>query len=66
MRTARSTAENFGVMAGSTTRFKIAETNGYCSRTPTPEDIRDNAARILDEEAIAGAGLTFGSTAGTP
>jgi NAD(P)-dependent dehydrogenase (short-subunit alcohol dehydrogenase family) len=55
--------EIFGVMAGSTTRIRVAETKGFVSRTPTPDAIRDHFAGILDEATLAASGLTFGTEA---
>ena len=57
--------ETFGTMSGTTTRLKVAETNGYFSRTPTPEAVRDNFADIMAEEAIAKSGLVFADQAET-
>jgi NAD(P)-dependent dehydrogenase (short-subunit alcohol dehydrogenase family) len=51
--------EIFGAMSGTTTRIKVAETAGYFSRTPTPESIRDNFEKIVDERALLASGLTF-------
>ena len=53
--------EIFGAMSGTTTRIKVAETTGYFSKAPTPEAIRDNFDKILDQEALDGAHLTFGA-----
>jgi NAD(P)-dependent dehydrogenase (short-subunit alcohol dehydrogenase family) len=55
--------EVFGVMAGTTTRIKVAETVGFHSTTPTPETIRDNFARVMDEAAFAKSGLLFSADA---
>ncbi|MBB6125353.1 SDR family NAD(P)-dependent oxidoreductase [Sphingobium subterraneum] len=57
--------EVLGVMSGTTTRIKIAETQGYWSSTPTPEAIRDHFTHIMAEETLAGSGLTFGQEAET-
>jgi NAD(P)-dependent dehydrogenase (short-subunit alcohol dehydrogenase family) len=51
--------EVFGVMAGTTTRIKVAETAGFHSRNPTPETIRDNLDRILDNATLERSGLFF-------
>jgi NAD(P)-dependent dehydrogenase (short-subunit alcohol dehydrogenase family) len=51
--------EVFGVMAGTTTRLKVAETAGFHSRNPTPETIRDNFDRILDNATLERSGLLF-------
>jgi len=51
--------ESFTVMAGTTTRIKFAETRGYRDDAPTPEMIRDNFERILGEQEISAAALSF-------
>jgi len=51
--------EVFGVMAGTTTRIKVAETGGFHSRSPTPETIRDNFGLIMDDTTLASSGLLF-------
>ena len=51
--------EVFGVMAGTTTRIKVAETVGFRSRSPTPETVRDNFGRIMDDDTLARSGLVF-------
>jgi len=51
--------EVFGVMAGTTTRIKIAETAGFHSKSPTPEAVRDNFGRIMDAATLVGSGLVF-------
>jgi len=55
--------EVFGVMAGTTTRIKIAETSGFHSRNPTPETVRDNFGRIMDAATLKESGLLFPSEA---
>jgi NAD(P)-dependent dehydrogenase (short-subunit alcohol dehydrogenase family) len=55
--------EVFGVMAGTTTRIKIAETVGFRSRSPTPETVRDNFGRIMDDATLARSGLVFSADA---
>ncbi|WP_176488983.1 SDR family NAD(P)-dependent oxidoreductase [Rhizorhabdus dicambivorans] len=58
------TGEIFGVMAGTTTRIKVVETPGYCSRNPTPEAIRDAFEDvILDQRRFDAAGLVIGKEA---
>ena len=54
--------EVFGVMAGTTTRILIAETEGFSSPAPTPEAIRDNFDRILDSDAVDDSRLDFGAS----
>src|SRR5882757_3531479 len=51
--------EIFGVMAGTTSRIKIAETVGFHAKRPTPESVRDNFDRVLDNAALEGSGLLF-------
>ncbi len=51
--------EIFGVMSGTTTRIKVAETKGFRSRNPTPEAVRDNFDRVLDADALAKSELLF-------
>ena len=51
--------EIFGAMAGTTTRIRMAETDGFHSRNPTPEAVRDNVTRIMDAGALEGSGLLF-------
>jgi NAD(P)-dependent dehydrogenase (short-subunit alcohol dehydrogenase family) len=51
--------EIFGAMSGTTTRIKVAETAGFFSKTPTPESIRDNFEKILDQQTLDSSGLTF-------
>jgi hypothetical protein len=46
-------------MAGTTTRIKVAETAGFHSRNPTPETVRDNFARIMDDTTLERSGLLF-------
>ena len=46
-------------MAGTTTRIKIAETAGFHSRSPTPETVRDNFDRIMDDATLEKSGLYF-------
>ena len=48
---------SFGCIAGSTTRIVVAETRGITSAQPTPEFVRDNFSRVLDEAAVDGSGL---------
>lgn len=56
--------EIFGVMAGTTTRIKVVETPGYCSRSPTPEAIRDAFDDlILDQPRFDASGLVTGKEA---
>jgi NAD(P)-dependent dehydrogenase (short-subunit alcohol dehydrogenase family) len=57
------TGEVFGVMAGSTTRVRIAETRGVCSRSPTPELIRDRFDQIMADDAGVSSGLEFPESA---
>jgi NAD(P)-dependent dehydrogenase (short-subunit alcohol dehydrogenase family) len=51
--------EVFGVMAGTTTRIKVAETTGFHSRNPTPETVRDNFGRIMDDTTLERSKLLF-------
>ncbi len=51
--------EVFGVMGGTTNRIKIAETDGFHSRSPTPETVRDNFGRIMDAAALEESDLLF-------
>jgi NAD(P)-dependent dehydrogenase (short-subunit alcohol dehydrogenase family) len=51
--------EVFGVMAGTTTRIKVAETVGFHSRNPTPETVRDNFDRVMADTTLNGSGLLF-------
>lgn len=55
--------ESFGVMAGSTTRICIAESQGYTSQSPTPETIRDNFSQIMATDVFASSSLVFGDDA---
>ncbi|KQX23530.1 MULTISPECIES: SDR family NAD(P)-dependent oxidoreductase [unclassified Sphingomonas] len=60
----KANGEIFGVMAGTTTRIKVVETPGYCSRTPTPEAIRDAFDdEILDQDRFDRSGLVIGREA---
>jgi NAD(P)-dependent dehydrogenase (short-subunit alcohol dehydrogenase family) len=51
--------EVFTTMAGTTAHLVIAETYGFGSDMPTPEDIRDNADRIFIGEQARNSGLQF-------
>lgn len=51
--------ESFGIIAGTTTRIRVAETHGYASRTPTPEQIRDHFGQIRDQATFDASGLIF-------
>jgi NAD(P)-dependent dehydrogenase (short-subunit alcohol dehydrogenase family) len=51
--------EVFGVMAGTTTRIKVAETVGFRSRSPTPETVRDNFDLVMDATTLERSGLVF-------
>jgi NAD(P)-dependent dehydrogenase (short-subunit alcohol dehydrogenase family) len=51
--------EIFGVMSGTMTRIRVAETDGFHHRCPTPELIRDNFDRIMDDAAFEGSDLLF-------
>jgi len=55
--------EVFGVMAGTTTRMKVAETVGFHSRNPTPESVRDNFVHIMDDATLERSGLLFSADA---
>lgn len=60
----KATGEIFGVMSGTTSRIKVVETPGYCSRTPTPEAIRHAFAdEILDQDRFERSGLVIGEEA---
>jgi NAD(P)-dependent dehydrogenase (short-subunit alcohol dehydrogenase family) len=51
--------EVFGVMAGTTSRIKMAETVGFHAKHPTPESVRDNFELILDDALLESSGLLF-------
>ena len=51
--------EVFGVMSGTTTRIRIAETDGFHDRSPTPEAIRDNFGLVMGADTPEGPGLLF-------
>ena len=52
--------ESFGSMSGTTTRIRIAESHGHLDKSPTPESIRDNFDKIMDQAAFDASGLIFG------
>ena len=51
--------QSFGAIAGSTSRIVIAETNGFQSRSPTAEAIRDHRDQIMDVGDVAASNLVF-------
>jgi NAD(P)-dependent dehydrogenase (short-subunit alcohol dehydrogenase family) len=55
--------EVFGVMAGTTTRIKVAETDGFHSRRPTPETVRDSFGLVMDAAALDESRLIFSADA---
>lgn len=55
--------KTFGAMSGTTTLLRVAETEGYFSRNPTPEAVRDNFATIIADDAFAGSALVFSDQA---
>ena len=55
--------EIFGVMSGTMTRIRVAETDGFHHRCPTPELVRDNFDRIMDDAAFETSGLLFSADA---
>jgi hypothetical protein len=55
----KANGEVFGVMAGTTTRIKVAETAGFHSRSPTAETVRDNFQRVMDDTTLESSGLVF-------
>ena len=59
----QANGEIFGVMSGTTTRIKVAETDGFHHKHPTPELIRDNFDRVMDDMAFAGSSLLFSTDA---
>lgn len=54
--------EIFTAIAGTTARIRIAETVGFQSRTPTPEDISQHADDILDRDSFDRSNLVFATT----
>jgi len=54
--------EIFTAIAGTTARIRIAETVGFQSRTPTPEDICQHADEILDQDSFDRSTLVFATT----
>jgi NAD(P)-dependent dehydrogenase (short-subunit alcohol dehydrogenase family) len=55
----RVNGEVFTAVAGTTAQLVIAETYGFGSDTPTPEDIRDNIDRIFMGKQARSSGLEF-------
>lgn len=54
--------EIFTAIAGTTARIRVGESDGYQSRTPTPEGIRDHADEIFDQAAFDDSQITFAVT----
>lgn len=57
--------ETFGAMSGTTTRLKVVETEGYFSRTPTPEAVRSNFPQIMAEDLFEASQLIVSTQAET-